>query len=246
MQMIPNDAAVSSQVAFITPLAEREKINLYPWHSLGQENIQYFMMGRGFDAYPIQSDEIDWEINNLVVNPDIVIEAEADGIYLLHQGGQQKPSFPIGAVAEESIRLDRIEVAVADADGFFQTVSQSPLMAEPSQKIRVTLYWEALDAVESERTVSVRLKDAEGAIIAQQDMMPVQGSRPTSWWQPGWRLRDVYYLEVDANAAAGPASLDLVLYDSYSNERIPFDGFGEQLQLIPTLIPESSSASRDT
>jgi hypothetical protein len=245
MQMIPDDAVVSSQVAFITPLADREEINLYPWHSLGQENIQYYMMGRGFDAYPIQSDELDWEINNLIVDPDIVVGAEADGIYLLHQGGQQNPSFSIDAVAEDSIRIDRIEAAVADADGLFHSAEQEPLAVQPGQLIRVTLYWEALDAPEAERTVSVRIEDAEGAIVGQQDMMPVQGSRPTSWWQPGWQLRDVYYLEVDPNAAAGPASLDLVLYDSFNQERIPFEGIGEKLQLIPMEITEPSADAGD-
>jgi len=55
-------------------------------------------------------------------------------------------------------------------------------------------------------------------------MMPVDGSRPASWWQPSWKIRDVYHLNIDPNASLGPASLDLVLYDSFAQERILFDG----------------------
>jgi hypothetical protein len=98
------------------------------------------------------------------------------------------------------------------------------------------LYWEALAAPGVERTVSVRVEDGTGALVAQQDSQPVQASRPTSWWEPGWRLRDVYYLTVDPGAAVGPASLDLVLYDSYSQERVRFDNGDETVQLLPLEI----------
>jgi len=233
---VPEEATVAAQVAFIVPLAHREHIYLYPWYAIGQENIDYFVMGRGFDSYPIHSSDLDWEINNLIVDPEMVVEMEADGIYLIHQGGPQHPAFEMERTAEEAIHLDRVEVAVADDDGFYQNVTESPLTIRPGQTMRVTLYWEALAAPEAERTVSVRVEDATGALVAQQDSQPVQASRPTSWWEPGWRLRDVYYLTVGPSATPGPAALDLVLYDSYSHERVPFDGVDEALQLLPLEI----------
>jgi len=244
IEKVPEDAIVASQVAFITPLAEREHIYLYPWYAIGQENIEYFVMGRGFDAYPIQSDEIDWEINNLIADPNIIVKEEVDGIYLLHQGGEQKPSFEVDQVAEESIKIDRVEVAVADEDGFFQTIDNDPMKFNPGQLVRVTLYWEALDSPDAERTVSVRLEDSTGALVGQHDMMPVDGSRPTSWWQPGWKIRDVYYLNIDPSAALGPGSLDLVLYDSFTQERILFDGDGEVVQLLEVILSENAGGNK--
>lgn len=240
---VPEDAIVASQVAFITPLAEREHIYLYPWYAIGQENIEYFVMGRGFDAYPIHSDEIDWEINNLIADPNIIVKEEADGIYLLHQGGEPNASFEVNRVAEESIKLDRVEVAVVDADGFFQTSEEEPLIVSPGQSVRVSLYWEALAPPGSERTVSVRLQDSTGALVGQHDMMPVDGSRPTSWWQPGWKIRDVYYLNIDPSAAFGPGSLDLVLYDSFTQDRVLFDGSDEVVQLLEIIISENASGN---
>ncbi len=236
LEAVPDDAKVAAQVVFTVPLAHREHIYLYPWYAIGQENIDYFVMGRGFDSYPIHSSELDWEINNLIVDPEMVVEMEVDGIYLIRQGGPQNPAIEVDRTAEEAIHLDRVEVAVADEEGFFQTVTESPLMVVPGQTLRLTLYWEALAAPQAERTVSVRVEDTTGALVAQYDSQPVQASRPTSWWQPGWRLRDVYYLTVGPGAAPGPASLDLVLYDSFSQERVPFDDGDEALQLLPLEI----------
>jgi hypothetical protein len=236
LDKVPDDATVAAQVDFIVPLANREHIYLYPWFAIGRENIEYFVMGRGFDSYPISSSDLDWEINNLIVDPEMVIDTELDGIYLIRQGGPQNPAFEVGRTADESIYLDRVEVAVADEDGEFQTATARPMTVSPGQALRVTLYWEALDAPEVERTVSVRVEDANGALVAQQDSQPVQASRPTSWWEPGWRLRDVYYLTIAPGAAPGPASLDLVLYDSYSQERVQFDNGDEALRLLPLEI----------
>ena len=233
LDAVPDDAKVAAQVAFIVPLAHREHIYLYPWYAIGQENIDYFVLARGFDSYPIHSSELDWEINNLIVDPEIVVEMEVDDIYLLRQGGPQNPAFKLGRTAEKAIHLDRVEVAVADEEGIFQTASEAPLTVAPGQLLRVTLYWEALAAPEGERTVSVRVEDSIGALVAQYDTQPVEASRPTSWWEPGWRLRDVYYLTIAPGASLGPASLDLVLYDSFTQERVPFDGGDDVLQLLP-------------
>ncbi|MGB3716251.1 MAG: DUF2079 domain-containing protein [Candidatus Promineifilaceae bacterium] len=241
IERVPEDAIVASQVAFITPLAQREHIYLYPWYAIGQENIEYFIMGRGFDSYPIPADEIDWEINNLIADPDIVVEEEVDGIYLLHQNGESLPAFEVSKVAEDAIKLERFEVAVADDNGFYRSIEKEPLAVSPGQLVRVTLYWEALAAPNAERTVSVRIEDTSGALVGQHDMLPVDGSRPTSWWQPGWRIRDVYYLTIEPNASLGPGSLDLVLYDSYTGERVRFEGDNEVLQLLDVFISEPSS-----
>ena len=232
LDAVPDDAIVGAQVDFTVPLAHREHIYSYPWFSIGRENIEYFVMGRGFDSYPIRSSELDWEINNLIVDPEMVVDTEVNGIYLIRQGGPQNPAFEIGRTADEAIYLDRVEVAVADESGVYQTVTEGPLEVSPGQMLRVSVYWEALAAPEVERTVSVRVEDATGALVAQHDSQPVQASRPTSWWEPGWRMRDVYYLTVSPEAVPGPASLDLVLYDSFTQERATFDG-NEKVQLLP-------------
>jgi hypothetical protein len=142
-------------------------------------------------------------------------------------------------VAEGAIRLDRVEVAVQDDRGFFSPIGQQPVALHPGQAVRVTLYWEALAPPDGERTVSVRISDASGALVAQHDMQPSKGARPTSWWETGWRFRDVYYMDVSPQAPAGPGSVDLLLYDSYTSEWVPFEDGTEIIPLCSvTILPQ--------
>jgi hypothetical protein len=107
----------------------------------------------------------------------------------------------------------------------------------PGQQVRVSLYWEALadpgpPRSHAERTVSVRFADVSGALVAQHDNMPGQGKKPTSWWREGWRIRDVYYLTVSPQARSGRGGLDVLVYDTYSSEAIPWDDGSTILRAI--------------
>ena len=119
--------------------------------------------------------------------------------------------------------LRRVEVAILSSDGLYRTVDQSMVEVKPGQQMRVSLYWEALDAVRAERTVSVRVAGPSGALVAQYDTMPGQGKKPTSWWQEGWRIRDVHYLAVSPEAQPGSATLDVLVYDSQSQDIVPYE-----------------------
>jgi hypothetical protein len=100
----------------------------------------------------------------------------------------------------------------------------------------VYLYWNALDAPKVERSVSVRIIDSQNNIISQHDSMPGGGSKPTSWWQKGWTFRDIYYLDIPTNIGETNASLDVVLYDTYSLEVIPFAGNRDVLNITPVIV----------
>jgi hypothetical protein len=84
----------------------------------------------------------------------------------------------------------------------------------------------------------VRIEDAGGELIAQHDMLPGNGARPTSWWQPGWEMRDVYYLTISPDAKPGPASLDVLLYDTFTQERVPFADGSEVLRLVEMTVSD--------
>ena len=230
IEAVPDDAIIAAQSAFTTQLAQREIIYRFPWYNMEEADIPYFLLAQDFNAYPYSSTEIYWEIMNRIADPAFVVEMEGDGVYLLHQGGEPLPSITINRIADESIQLEKVEVATANEDGLFETTTMPSVQLELGQQLRVSLYWRALAAPNVERTVSLRITDASGAILAQKDTQPSDGARPTSWWQPGWYFRDVYYLTVLEKTAVSPqpASLDLLLYDSFTQERVPFDN-GEAL-----------------
>lgn len=228
---VPPEASVATQPHYVPHLAHRQHIYHYPWIAIGKENIDYFVFDRQSSPYPFGHGQFNAEVDNMVSDPAYVVEMEADGIYLIRTGGEPLPSFSVGRVAEGAIKLERYELAVQDGRGFFVPMAQEPVRLEQGQSVRVTLYWEALAAPEAERTVSVRIADASGTLVAQHDGLPAKGSKPTSWWQPGWRIRDVYYLTVSAEAQPGPGSLDVLLYNTYNYEIVPFEGGDKILNL---------------
>jgi hypothetical protein len=124
--------------------------------------------------------------------------------------------------------LSRVEVALADEDGRFGQAEANPTTVTPGQRLRVSLYWEALADVGANWTVSVRVSDQAGRLVAQHDGWPGQGTKPTSWWQEGWAIRDVHYMTVALDAPVGPAQLAIVVYDGETGQTIPF---GDQAML---------------
>lgn len=238
LDKIPDDARVAVQGAYVPHLVRLSDLYQYPWIKIGKENMDYFVLDRQTEPYPFDKEGIYAEINNMVADPNYIIAEEADDIYLIRQNGEQMPSFPAGQVVENTILLDRFEVATRDPESLFIPIEQAPIPLKNGQQVRVTLYWEALADLDAERTVSVRISDENGWLIAQHDSMPVDGNIPTSWWQEGQVLRDVYYLEIPADAPPGNFSLDLVLYDTYTQEIVLFDGEKEDLNLLPVVIED--------
>ena len=51
--------------------------------------------------------------------------------------------------------------------------------------VQLTLYWKALASMNTSYTVFTHLLDAQNRVIAQQDNVPVSGTRPTTNWLAG-------------------------------------------------------------
>lgn len=92
----------------------------------------------------------------------------------------------------------------------------------PGDDVLVRLEWEVEQAMERNWSVFVHLNDPVlGRPIAQRDMYPGAGLRPTSLLQPGERLIDEYVLTIPPTAVA-PAELELAvgLYDFATGQRL--------------------------
>jgi uncharacterized membrane protein len=236
LDAIPPEASVAAQGAYVPHLVDRFDLYQYPWIKIGKENTDYIMVDRQVEPYPYDREGLDADITNMVADPHYIVAEEADGIYLIRQSGEGQPAFDMGQVAEGTILLDRLEVAVRDRESLFSPAIDTPVLARPGDEMRISLYWEALADSDAERTVSVRLTGEDGWLHAQHDSMPVGGTRPTSWWERGDTIRDVYYLSIPPEIPPGEYSLDLVLYDTFTQETVPFDGSGGVLKLQPVQI----------
>lgn len=242
LDMIPPDAAVAAQDAFLAHLTQRKTLYLYPWYNAENNPVDFVVLDRYSRQYPFDELGIGYEIDNQVADPQQVIAAEVDGVYLFAKHAEPHPAVMVNRIAEDSIKLERVEIAPADAQGHYQNdpLTAAVVTLQQGQWVRVTLYWEALAKPVGERTVSVRIQDATEALVGQQDMQPSQGARPTSWWEPGWYFRDVYYLEINPAAAVGMGELRVQLYDSYTQEIVPF-GQDESLLIVPVEIRPRNS-----
>jgi hypothetical protein len=128
--------------------------------------------------------------------------------------------------------LDRAEVALLEAGGLFRTAIEEPVEILPGQAMRVSLYWHALEALNADRTISVRILDADGQLVGQSDHAPAQGRKPTGVWQAGFEMRDVHYITLSPQAQPGRGNLELVIYDSISGEVSMFDDGADSLHLV--------------
>ena len=228
---VPAGASVAAQDPYLPHLSHRDEIYLYPWIPVGVENVDWFVLDRHMNPYPMSPDQVNRHIDERIADPRFAIAWEADGIYVFHQGKGSPVTFPVDRTVDGSMRLDRADIAAADVQGVFHPVSEQPVQLRPGQGVRVSLYWEALASPGAERTVSVRIVDRSGALVAVYDNLPGMGKKPTSWWEKGWQIRDVYYLTVPANAQGGPASLRALVYDSHSQQVLPFDNGAERVEI---------------
>jgi hypothetical protein len=233
---VPDAARVAAQDPYVPHLTHREHIYLYPWISIDAQEIDYILLDRAASAYPLRSWELERAIDDMVADVRYEIVMQGGGIYLFQQGGRSLPAIRVNRILDGTMRLDRVEVAPLAESGLYQTATQQPLVVSAGQSVRVSLYWEALSAPNAERTVSVRLFDASGGLVGQYDGLPGRGNKPTSWWQAGWQVRDVYDLVVSPAAVSGPGRAELLVYDTLSGERLAWENGVVHLHLCDLAV----------
>jgi 4-amino-4-deoxy-L-arabinose transferase-like glycosyltransferase len=113
-------------------------------------------------------------------------------------------------------------------------VDRSTLRA--GESLHVTLYWRALRTLDRDYTVFTHLLDASGVQRGGRDHPPVAGTYPTSLWIEGEVVVDAYDIPLDADAPAGPYTLEIGLYRFESGERLPLSIGGDALRLLTVQV----------
>ncbi len=91
----------------------------------------------------------------------------------------------------------------------------------PGDRVRLTLYWQAVAPMERDYSVFVHLLDEADLVIAQGDSYPGRGNFPTSAWRVGEAIADTYELTVSSTAfAPGAARFEVGLYDFATGQRL--------------------------
>ena len=101
--------------------------------------------------------------------------------------------------------------------------------ARPGEALRLTVYWQALQPIETDFTAFTHLIAPDGALIGQNDHWPRDWTYPTSFWARGEVVVDEYAVPIDAAAAPGTYQLLVGWYDSGGVRLAGIDGSNQPL-----------------
>ncbi len=137
----------------------------------------------------------------------------------------------------EAIWLRGYDSEIAELD------SREPVQVEPGRAVRLTLYWQAAEDVETAYTVFVHLVDDRGHIYTQVDSAPCGGDFPTVEWIAGDIIVDPYSIVVPPRIPPGDYSLVVGMYDPETGVRLPIvagvEGYlGDQATLAQITVNE--------
>lgn len=113
--------------------------------------------------------------------------------------------------------------------------------------LHVVLIWTSLaDHPALDAKVFVHLTDASGAILSQEDSVPVNWTRPLSTWKPGETILDVHVLDLAGRPLQKSDVLHIGLYDPTTLDRLPaLDAQGVTLAgQIATVVLDDTLVSK--
>ena len=199
-----------------------------------------------------------WVAGEIVLGQHwLVMPAELDsGVYALYLRFSESNGRPVGepvplgeagavtVVAPERQRAipqmgHRLDINFGDRATLLG-YDLEPETAHPGGAFRLTLYWRAERPLTSSYAVFTHLLDAESRIVAQHDGLPADWSRPTTGWLPGEVIADVHLLSLKADVSHGTYLLEVGLYDTKTNIRLPaLDTAGQIIEDRALLTPVS-------
>ncbi|MEA3395962.1 MAG: hypothetical protein U9R05_00685, partial [Chloroflexota bacterium] len=91
----------------------------------------------------------------------------------------------------------------------------------PGDTLQLSLYWRAEAAPALNYTVFIHVYDETGNLITQQDMMPAEGTAPTSRWEPGQFVEDFHIIQLPEDLPPGEYHILVGMYDFQTGARLP-------------------------
>lgn len=211
------DESLTTQNGLGAHLGARRKLYLFPWFDWGNPPAVILLDETPPTTYPLTVEELQTSIRQLQMEPAVQTSYEQDGYVVFRV--LPEPRFPSMSPLTwpAGLRMDGYEAAQSAGDAPFGA-DVSTLIA--GGRLRVMLYLSALQKMEQDLAISVRLVAPDGRLLAQDDNWPARGLLPTSQWLPGRLIRDTHYLAIPAEAANLPLSLVVVVYDSSTGQPV--------------------------
>ena len=131
--------------------------------------------------------------------------------------------FPIRSKVDVALRAQpRFSVAATFGDPPQVRLLGYDLQGEPApgEQLTLILYWRVEASLPISYKVFVHLIGADGRPAAQGDDFPLGGARPTTSWQPGETLVDVYTIAIPRDLPPGDYPLRIGFYDPGTGARL--------------------------
>ena len=103
------------------------------------------------------------------------------------------------------------------------------------RQLQVSLYLDALQTIPRDYTFSVKVRDAGGAVLGQEDKMAGTNSFQTSWWSPGETVIERFYPEFEDCAPNGEYTITLEIYDPATGSVLSLVGRDGNLLTLGTV-----------
>ena len=103
---------------------------------------------------------------------------------------------------------------------------------ETSNQPTLTLFWQPLVSPETDYTTFVHLRNNSGDILVQRDGQPLEGTYPTSHWQPGEIVIDPIPLPPDIPAGEHIIYVGLYRLDTLQRLPVANDASGENAVIL--------------
>ncbi|HUM70201.1 MAG TPA: hypothetical protein PLK31_15320, partial [Chloroflexota bacterium] len=150
-----------------------------------------------------------------------------------------KTGCVVGQVEISGVALPDTAVNYADQIALLDVTTSGPALP-PGGTLEVQLNWLALAPMTNDYTLFLQVLDAQDRIVGQVDSWPVQGTRPTSGWQPGQTIRDGYAIPLSQEMPPGDYRLLVGWYLLGDGRRLPVvDGDGTAVEdklIVPGLF----------
>ena len=102
-------------------------------------------------------------------------------------------------------------------------------IAPEEQGLRVTLWWEALAALDRDYTIFVHLVGEDGQLVGTGDGPPLGGGFPTRLWHPGDGVTDEHTIPLPPDLPPGIYTVQVGWYDPATGVRLVATQNGQRL-----------------
>lgn len=92
---------------------------------------------------------------------------------------------------------------------------------QPGGTLQLDMNWLSLADMTEDYTLFLQVVDEQDRIVGQIDSWPVQGTFPTSQWQPGETVPDAYTIQLDSALPPGQYRLLVGWYLLGTARRLP-------------------------